>query len=609
MTSGQRSLLTTLLAWCACALVGFAIHSSRLTDPLDRKLLDLGFAIERRVFAHDAQNDVTVVGIDEAFLSSVREPLALIHRPLDQLFTAVAAGKPKLVSLDIVLPEKSFAFLAPVDDPTLDFDSALGHGLLELGNASPLFVGKMWDQAHGRFRAIHPAFLATSGLWAMRRGMKEMEHVGSALVCPDADGPVREYPGVDCQPNRKSQETSSALIARWLERPVPDSGWIDYGIGAAFDYLPAGQLIKWHAENDPRLKVLNGRIVLVGAILDNEDRLFAPHPLAQWEPGNQRIPGVLIQAQLVRSLLNDGLVRSAPLGWLLTGIALASTLVVGRKFVRKLAIYLVMAVLTLICSALALRSAIFLPPLTTLATATVALLVTGGMAGYHHWRERRNLERSFGGIVSPEVLKGILSGAVAPGRAGEKRFICVLFSDIRGFTTLSEKMPPDVVVNVLNRYFDRMSHIVHSNGGTVDKFIGDGLMALFGSPQTLESPTRNALEASHQMLLALADLNREFARDELPQLAIGIGLHSGEAIIGHIGSQERNEYTAIGDTVNVAARLCDLPKLLNYPIIVSAAAAQAVAHPAFLVDCGEQALKGHAAMQVYGWQPDAIDQR
>jgi class 3 adenylate cyclase len=137
----------------------------------------------------------------------------------------------------------------------------------------------------------------------------------------------------------------------------------------------------------------------------------------------------------------------------------------------------------------------------------------------------------------------------------------------------------------------------------VDKFLGDGMMALFGTPATLETPEKNALDAARAMLLAVDELNIELREKGLADIRIGIGLHTGELLISHIGSKDRHEFTAIGDVVNVAARVCDLPKLLGYPIVCTESVASAVGYPAYLESVGMQALKGRSDMLVYGWRP------
>jgi adenylate cyclase len=208
--------------------------------------------------------------------------------------------------------------------------------------------------------------------------------------------------------------------------------------------------------------------------------------------------------------------------------------------------------------------------------------------------------------VSPAILAEILAGRLKPGLRGDLAELCVLFSDVRGYTTLSEGRRPEAVIELLNRYFDRMAPAIHAHGGTVDKFLGDGIMAHFGHPASLQEPCRAAFEAARLMLQELDDLNRELTTEGLPALRIGIGLHAGEAVVGYIGSRERHEYTAIGDTVNVASRIEGLTKEAGYPLLMTAPVAERLGADTGLVPLGERALKGHTPLAVFGWRPAAL---
>ena len=592
----------SIAAFAVCAALGLGAHFSEVFEASNRRLLDIGFAIERVYFPKPADNDVVIVAIDEAFLSAAREPVALLHTHLADLYEAVAAGKPKVTGLDVVMPERSFSFLVPVDQPDTDFDAALTRGLLKLGLAAPLIIGEVWDHPRGRFREIFAPLLAAASQWTIARGQK-FDARGSALFCPDADGVVRQYPGAHCQPEG-GRQTLTERMAAMAGRTGAWSGLIDYGTGGRFGTIAGRDLIAWHQAGDvARLALLNDKVVLIGAVLDNEDRLTAPVPLAASEPANRFVPGVLIHAQVLRSMLNGGLVQPAPAPWVALLIVLAAGLAFFERIGVASAVY-ALGVMALVAAALLLLNLNqYLPLAAVLATATLALAVSWGVAARRHLLERQYLTRTFNGYVSPQVLKGILSGALSPSRKGEKRQVCVMFTDIRDFTSMSEALPPQRVVELLNDYFDRMARIAHAHGGTVDKFIGDGMMVIFGNPQPLETPEKNALAAAREMLAALVELNGDFQSRGLPALRIGIGLHSGAAVIGHLGSHERHEYTAIGDAVNVAARVCDLPKKIGKPIVCTEPVAKALGYPAFLVDAGPQAIKGHTEVRVYGWDP------
>ncbi|MBC7795255.1 MAG: FHA domain-containing protein [Pyrinomonadaceae bacterium] len=153
------------------------------------------------------------------------------------------------------------------------------------------------------------------------------------------------------------------------------------------------------------------------------------------------------------------------------------------------------------------------------------------------------------------VVKQILEQPDAFKLGGTIQNVTVLFADIRGFTRMSEREKPQKILSLLNRYFSEMTEIIFEHGGTLDKYIGDGLMALFGAPTATAKDAENAVRAAVTMQRRLIDLNEDLHANGFEKIGIGIGLHTGEAIVGYMGSEKRSEYTAIGDTVNLAARL------------------------------------------------------
>jgi adenylate cyclase len=174
----------------------------------------------------------------------------------------------------------------------------------------------------------------------------------------------------------------------------------------------------------------------------------------------------------------------------------------------------------------------------------------------HRRLAREEVARANYSRFMPEyVVRQILDNPNSFRLGGVNQTITVLFADIRGFTALSEREKPEKVVGLLNKYFSAMTEIIFDHGGTLDKYIGDGLMALFGAPNTSPADAMNAVKAGVTMQKRIATLNAELKTDGLGQISMGIGLHTGEATIGYIGSDRRSEYTAIGDTVNLASRL------------------------------------------------------
>ncbi len=176
--------------------------------------------------------------------------------------------------------------------------------------------------------------------------------------------------------------------------------------------------------------------------------------------------------------------------------------------------------------------------------------------------ERDRVRSLLGKVVSPAIAEKLLSRDFVLG--GEEREVTVLFSDLRNFTSLSEHRSAQEVVTLLNTYFTRMSAAVENNHGVVDKYLGDGMMALFGAPVQHEDDAGNALKAALDMCDALDRLNREFRARGLPELGIGIGINTALVVAGNMGSPDRLNYTVVGDGVNLAARLEDMTKLAEY---------------------------------------------
>jgi class 3 adenylate cyclase len=207
-------------------------------------------------------------------------------------------------------------------------------------------------------------------------------------------------------------------------------------------------------------------------------------------------------------------------------------------------------------------------------------------------REKASLSSLFGQYVSPEVREKLVREKA--GVKGERKLVAVLFSDLRGFTTFSENAQPAEVVDRLNQYFDRMVGVITEHGGTVDKFIGDAVMAVFGGLIPLPNPAEAALDAALAMRLELQLLNQQWVKAGLAPLDNGIGICFGEVLQGPIGSADRKEFTVIGDVVNTASRLESATKDLHTPVVLSDGLVNALpsARRSGLTALGEVKLKG-----------------
>jgi adenylate cyclase len=186
--------------------------------------------------------------------------------------------------------------------------------------------------------------------------------------------------------------------------------------------------------------------------------------------------------------------------------------------------------------------------------AQTAIAVENARA--HERLAREEVARANYSRFLPEyVVKQMLENPDSFKLGGTTQTITILFADIRGFTRISEHASPEKIVNLLNKYFSAMTDIIFAHGGTLDKYLGDGLMALFGAPTATPEDASNALNAAVAMQRRILGINQELKAEGLSEIGVGMGLHTGEVIVGYIGSERRSEYTAIGDTVNTSSRL------------------------------------------------------
>lgn len=370
------------------------------------------------------------------------------------------------------------------------------------------------------------------------------------------------------------------LLARTLGAAVPDGAFpIVYRIG---DESGQPAIRSFPAQT---LKLLpkswfKGKVVLVGADLPFEDRHRTPLA-AGLGRDKGTLPGVMVHAHALAQLL-DGL--ASPRSSLTVEVVVALVLALcalGLGFARwplwwRLGAALAVVVVFWAFDALAYRHlALELP----VVSPTMAFAVMMALAGYHatHMRdaETRFIRDAFSRYVAPGLVAQLQEHPDQLALGGEKREVTVLFTDVEGFTSMSESLDAALLVSVLNEYLDSMVECVHRHGGMVDKFIGDAVMAIFGAPEPTADHANLAIACALEMQAHARALQE---RQRAAGICFGrtrIGIHTGVAVVGNVGGSRRFDYTAIGDTVNTASRLEGVNKYFGTPICVSETAAAA----------------------------------
>jgi adenylate cyclase len=285
-------------------------------------------------------------------------------------------------------------------------------------------------------------------------------------------------------------------------------------------------------------------------------------------------PGVEIHATLLDNLLRGDFLRPVP-GWVLWGGSLvlsAAMVLVVLYFSGLMATLAGFAALVLVCLTLAAGSFHFgwwADPVRPGIALSLSFALAAAFSYATEGRQKLYIRRMFGQYMSETVINHLLEHPEKLQLGGERRRVTLFFSDLAGFTTISERLSPETVVALLNDYLSRMTEIILDEAGTVDKFEGDAIMAFWGAPLDQPDQAQKACVAALRQQAALAELNRRFTGQDLPPLTMRIGLHTGDAIVGNLGSARRFDYTVIGDTVNLASRLEGVNKFYGSHIMAS----------------------------------------
>jgi adenylate cyclase len=319
-----------------------------------------------------------------------------------------------------------------------------------------------------------------------------------------------------------------------------------------------------------------GKIVLIGATTVTMQDVY-PTPFSAQVP----TAGVEIVANTVDTLISGQYLREAPpwVALIITLIAALLAALISRSKQPSLTITLLVAAML---GYLAVVFVFFLKFRYILPTMIPQIMLFLGVVlptleqAVSQELEKRRVRNLFSRFISPEMVDQMMATQDL-NSLNKRSDISIIFSDIRGFTTLSERLSPEDVVALLNPYLEAMSKVIYKHGGTVDKYEGDAIIAFFGEPVPFKDHAVRALRASLDMRIALDELRRQWEKEGRPnQIEMGIGINSGDVFVGLLGSAQRINYTVIGDNANLASRLQDLTKTYAWPILISESTYQQV---------------------------------
>lgn len=578
----------------ASMLLTVAIQSSRLGGWIEQRTYDLRFQFRGPLPAMP-EIPITIVAVDEQTLTNIPDPMLLWHRHFARVINALANADAGAVGVDFILADVTRL------DP--EGQQTLSQALLEAGNKNVQVVLAYRVRETGVEQPPEAVRLA-----ALAAG----HPLAFINLTSDTDDFVRRQQ-IEAPAEGGQVEPSFALAIadafakknNLPRKPVPTGStlFINYRGPEHFELISFDSVLKAAEKDDHEyLRHFAGRIVLIGRVGERGDEDFHSTPQYYWQGrgGNfgtsSRTPGIEIHGHAITTLLSGQFIQPLEQRYqqLLTMFLIALVAALCFRLRPVIAVTACVAAVALFLggSIWAFNQGYVVSVVPPFFGATLMVGLSETTNFMLEGREKRRLRQIFKRYVNDQVIEQVVQSPDSLTLQGKKRYITVLFADIRGFTTRSEKMPPESLVHDLNQYLTAMVEAIQSRNGMIDKFIGDGIMALFGVPLNDPNHTLHAVEAARAMIEALDRLNRRFVADGSEPIHIGIGLHAGEAVVGNIGSPEKMEYTAIGDVVNTAARIESLTRKLDANILISGDAFSTLEGKIAGEPKGEQALKG-----------------
>lgn len=646
--TAQVALLATVVLSAVTAL--------RASDPgpiaqLRERTFDIYQQLQPRPYA---EFPVRIVDIDEASLAQLgqwpwpRTLLATFVKRLSDLGAAVIAldmvfpepdrTSPRRLADQLTMPdaaetERVRSFMSQLPDSDQVFAQAIEQAPVVLGFATvqtpndrrpPIKTGfaiagvnpvEVVQRFSGTVTSLELLDNAASGVGSMNISARDKSGIIRRVPLLFSDG-NKTYPNLGAEALRVAQQQKSIVTrgtgaSREMDTslpamvdlrigqfrvPVTDKGemWVYFDHDRPERYVSVKDVLDPSKDAEVRPKI-DGQIVLVGTSAEGLKDMW-PTPLGEL------VPGTSIHAQVVEQILSQTFLERPD--WA-TGVELTATVVLGALLTWLLIVlgaqYAVLAGILIIGTGVALswfgfsHAGMLLDPVYPSLGAASTYLVVVGVLYFTAEREKKFVRRAFGQYVAPELLAKLEQSPHLMRLGGETRQLTIMFMDVRDFTPISEGLSASELVDFMNGLLSPLSDAIQSELGTIDKYIGDSIMAFWNAPVDIEDHTLRACRAALKMREIVAELNASdafgFHERGLSHVKIGMGLHTGEACVGNMGSERRFNYSAMGDVVNTTSRIESSCKAVGMDIVVSEEISRAVPGFAFL-EAGALPLKG-----------------
>ena len=595
----------------AIALVVSLVMALPFTQRLEKVSLDSLFWLRHHIqqsfpalHEEGKKSDVVILAIDEETYQQPgfnETPRVMWTPQYAKTIDAILAGGAKVVGFDIVLPTS-------VESKFKGYDKPFLKTLFRHGRKGKIVLGKV--QHHGAPVTPYRGHSFAVG------NQKNIRLLNLGVSSDDDDGIIRNLPLWFDAGDRYDPSMSVELAARAVGEkiqykegqplvindyavPMTANNTMLINFNTTPDYIPSYSLADIYActekgNNDYFKKHFNNKVVILGAVLGLEDRKKASSHFANTREGlttpercdikynakrfastsvRDDIAGVYIHAQAINNLLHgNALTELSSVSYALLTIPLALLIAFFSILFTpiRLSIAVVSSIIVWIVIVIAsFYDGLVLPLLDPILAAAVTFSAVLGFRFITADKDKQLIKDAFGLYLEPAVIDKMMEDGDSPELGGEERELTVWFSDIAGFTSISETLEPHDLVEFLNQYFTAMTSIVKEHGGFVDKYVGDAIIAVFGAPQHDPDHALHAVQSALACDKRLKELEDTFNLPGGLKVAARIGVNTGEMLVGNIGSSDRLNYTIMGDAVNLAARIEGVNKMYGTSVMAS----------------------------------------